>query len=203
MLMQPQQPTPPNPNYEFIMKDAPKKKMSLPSLDLPKPAKYILLGLGGLIVVIVLFSLLGGGPKGGTGVTNLMAEQQEIVRVSTLAQTLTKDSTTQALVATVNASVSSEQSELAGYLGKNAPRSNSKLLAKDKNASTDLVLNGAVQKNNLETTYDTYLRQALGAYQTDLNQAFKDSKSSSLKAILSRAYQSTQTLLSSFPLKTT
>ncbi|HVX58396.1 MAG TPA: hypothetical protein VG964_01535, partial [Candidatus Saccharimonadales bacterium] len=63
--MQPQQPSGPNPNYDFIMNsgNAPKKGL-VPDLGLPKPVIYGVLGVVVLMIIIVVAAVTLGGKKG-------------------------------------------------------------------------------------------------------------------------------------------
>jgi hypothetical protein len=197
--MQPSQPASPNPQYDFIMNSGQQpKKGWLPNLGLPRPVQYGLAAVLVLIVLIISWALLFGGKSGSTQeIISLMARAQEISRVSTLAGQQTQDSNTKALAATVNSALGSQETQLKNYLSIAGQKIDSKLLAADQNSAIDTQLQSAVQNNNLESTYINYLSDNLTAYKSSITSEFTKTSSSQLKAILSDAYDSVQTILSS------
>jgi hypothetical protein len=131
-----------------------------------------------------------------------MARGQEVLRVTQLTQqTLPlQDPSTQALAATVYASVSSDEAQLKSYLSKSHIKVGTAALAADTDKTTDSSLQSASQNNGLDSAYVSYLKTALAKYQTDLQTAYKAAGPNG-KTILKTAFDSTATLLASPQLK--
>jgi hypothetical protein len=196
------QPQSPNPNFDFMLKDNQPTKRGLPMPNLPKPAKVGLFVIGGLILIIILSSLLSGHSRGKfQPIVNVLARDQETLRVTTLVQQQLQlqDPTSQALATTASSSLASEKTQLLAYLSNNHLKVSSAQLAADTDKSTDASLQSAAQNNGLDAAYANYLKTALAKYQTDLQTAYKSAGPNG-KAILSDAFESTVALLKSPPL---
>lgn len=197
------QPRNPNPNFDFMLKDAPAAKRGSAMPTLPKP---LVIGIGVFLVIIVLIviSSLMSGRKNGSlqPYINVLAREQEILRVTDLAQQQLQlqDPQTQALAATVNSSLSSDQSQLSALLAQNKIKPTPLQLAADTDKTVDAALQSATQNNTLDDAYISYLRGALSKYEAELQTAYKSAGPSG-KAILKQAFESTGTLLSAPPLK--
>ena len=198
------QPQNPNPDFDFMLKDkqAPKKRLTLPSLNLPKPAKIALAVVAAIFVLIIIFSLLSGRGSGSTqDILNVLARDQETLRVTALVQQLSlQDPQTQALAATVSGSLTSDKAQLTSYLAKNHATVSAAQLAADKDPSTDSSLQSASQNNGLDAAYVAYLKNSLAKYETDLQTAYKSAGPNG-KILLSNAFDSAKNLLNSAPLK--
>lgn len=198
------QPQSPNPNFDFMLKDgqAAKKRLPLPSLNLPKPAKIILIAVAGLFVLVIIIALLSGRSNGNyKDFPGVLARVQETLRVTALAQQLNlQDPQTQALAATVTDTLSSDKTQISKYLSNNHHSVSAGQLSVDKNSATDVSLQSAAQNNGLDAAYNSYLKDALSRYQTDLQTAYKTAGPNG-KVLLNNAYDSVKTLLNSPPLK--
>lgn len=193
------QPSSPTPQYDFILNggQAPAKK---PLGSLPKPL-LIVAGAAILILIIIIWSSLSSGKStDNTKVVEAMARAQEISRVSQLVEGQSKDSNTQALAATVQTTLSSQQAQLNSYLKDHKKKVGDKELAIYKDSGTDGQLQSAALNNSLELTYATYLKNNLAAYNSSLSTAYS-SASGSLKSLLGDAYRSNQVILGSPQLK--
>lgn len=201
MVMPPQNP---NRNFDFILQDSHQKSNRLLRLPrLPKKVKLILASVIGLFIILIVISILSSHKSSANQpFINVLSRQQEIMRVTQLTQQQLQlqDPATQALAATTYSSVSSEQQQLIGYLASNGIKVSTKSLTGDQNKNTDLQLESAAQNNNLDAAYTSYLKQALGVYQTDLQTAAKTAGPNG-KKLLNEAFDSTKTLLDSPPLK--
>lgn len=195
--MQPQSPTP---QYDFIFNGAqtqPKK----PALGgVPKPVLFII-GAVILIVIIIVWSSLSGSKGADTkALIEAAGRAREIARISDLVSAQSKDANTQALAATVKTSLSSEQTQLTGYLSERGKKVSTKELDAYKNSSADSQLQSAAQNNSLESAYYTYLKTNLGSYKSDLSSVYS-SASDKLKPILNDAYKNASLILTSPPVK--
>jgi hypothetical protein len=200
MLMQPEQAPPPD--YNFILQDKPKPKTSL----MPNMPRVVLYGIGAVIAVLLLILIFGlvFGQK-NTGTANILeaiGRSQEISRVTEAQSPKLKDPTTLSLASTTQASLTSEQSELTGWLAKHKVKADPKKLAIYKNSATDDQLQQAAQNNNLDSAYLAYLNKSLTEYANALSNAYRATSSPSAKIILKESFDSAQTLLSAPVFKT-
>lgn len=186
----------PNPEYDFIFNEPqqqPKSRFSLPNL--PTPAR---IGLG-LIILLVIVTVVGVLMRGGgAGDTQLLyrsvGQAQEISRVSTLVEIDSKDPDTQSLAATAKVIMASSQSELAGYLNSLGIKVDPKVLLQYHDKQVDDDLKKAALENKLERTYAAYLKDALGDYLSNLQQAYPTLGSNG-KTLVGEMYDSGKTLL--------
>ncbi|HVS79193.1 MAG TPA: hypothetical protein VHD84_02810 [Candidatus Saccharimonadales bacterium] len=198
--MPPAQPQTPNSQFDFILKNNPQPRRGL-SLGNLKPVKIIIGLVVLIIVVIIISSFLSGGSDASQQITGALARGQEILRVTKEVQQLNlQDAGTQALAATITADLSSDQQQLTNYLAKNGTKVSTAQLALDIDKSTDTQMQTASQNNNLDQTYITYLRESLARYETDLQDAYKVAGPNG-KTILQSAFDGTNTLLTTPPLK--
>ncbi len=200
--MQPQAPNqqavPPSPEqFDFMMKDQPKPPSRLGSLlaSVPKPAKVILLIIGAFFVIVILYSLLFGAKTTNSDqLVAAAARAQEIARVSTLAKTGSKNADTDALAATTAATASSQEQQIKSYLKTNKVSVSAKKLGVDLDKTTDTSLATALQNNNYDQTYFSYLKTSLVTYQNDLTAAYKGAGKNA-QTLLNTSYASIQILL--------
>lgn len=196
------QPTSPDPQFDFMLKNNPPPKRGLGLPNIPKPAKIILGVVLGLLLIIIISSAISGSKKGSTvPIINSLARSQEILRVTQLAQQRgLRDPSTQAEAATVTSALTSEQQQLITYLAGNGNKVGKAQLAADTDKSTDSTLQTASQANGLDAAYVNYLRVNLSKYGTDLQTAYNAAGPKG-KGILGSAMSSTSTLLNTPPIK--
>ncbi len=165
--------------------------------SLGTPAKIFIAALLVLIVVIVSAMLLNRGGGNSQQVVDLMAQSQEIVRVSQLQEQQLQDSNTKGLAATAVTAMRSQQAEFGDILKRSNVKYGEIELAFRTNKDTDARLQTAAQNNNLDDTYTDYLKSSLSTYQSSLEQAFQATQSVSLRQALQSAYESITILLNS------
>jgi hypothetical protein len=112
-----------------------------------------------------------------------------------------QDPTTQALAATVEATLSSDQDQLNAYLATNKVKVNKLQLAADTDKTVDAQLQTAQQNNSLDDAYKTYLRADLAKYLSDLQAAYKNVGPKG-QVILKNSFDSAKIILNSPPIKT-
>lgn len=208
MLMQPNQvitpPPQPQPNspFEFMMKDEQKgRKFGLPS-GAPKPL-LILVGLIAVtFVALILGSVLkGGGASNSTQIVDLMAQNQEIIRVSTVNQQNFKDPNNLALSTTTVVTLTSQETQFSAYLAKVKAKYTPAQLGSLTNKNTDAALQSAVLNNGFDGAYLAYLKSAVQKYQDSIDATSKTS-TKNFNQILQSAFSSNKTLLASPQLAT-
>ncbi|HET9722137.1 MAG TPA: hypothetical protein VFP32_03910 [Candidatus Saccharimonadales bacterium] len=199
------QPSEPNPDLNFILNNSPQSKrgLKLPSFNLPKPAKIIIAVVVVLLALVVISSILSSHKSSASQpYVNALARQQEILRVTQLTQQQLQlqDPSTQALAATTYTTLSSQRQQILKYLSGQHMKVSTQSLVTDQDKTTDSQLQTAAQNNNLDAAFATYLKQGLTTYQKDLQTAYQSAGPNG-KKILSNAFDSSQILLSSAPLK--
>jgi hypothetical protein len=199
--MPPQTPESSQSDFDFMLKQQSQNQSSGKLSNLGKPAKILVAAVLALAIAIGAALLLGGSDSNSQQVLDLMAQNQEIVRVSEAQEQKFKDANTKDFSATTQAVLASQKFQMGDYLNKSGVKYNEKQLAVKKNSSTDTQLQTAAQNNNLESAYLTYLKTSLTAYSNSLSQAFQAADSQTLKGTLQSAYSSLQTLLNSPQLK--
>lgn len=185
-------------DFDFMLKQKNEQKKRLGWLSkLNTPAKLLLAAAAGLIVAILAAAVLGGGENNGDQVVDLMAQNQEIVRVSKLQEQKFKDQDTKDLSATAQAVMSSQKFQFSNYLSQAEVKYSPQQLSAKMNQSTDTDLQTAAQNNNLDQAYVAYLKNSLSTYLNSLNTTLQTAKSQSLKDTLESAQNSIETLLNS------
>jgi hypothetical protein len=197
MFMQPQTPSQ---QFDFITKDGPaasKKGFKLPSTGLPKILTRSILIVFILAILIVVYSIIAGSSGSrDEDYIGALARGQEIIRVSTNVGQLSQNPSTQNLAATIQASLTSQQSQITTYLTGQKVKVSTAQLNADQNSSTDSQMQTASTNGNLDDTYYAYLKTQLGVYQNDLQTAYKSAGPHG-KVILTSAYNSVQVILQS------
>lgn len=204
ILMQPnnQQPAPPPQDpYHFIMNaDHKSKKGLLPSANHSSLKGRLLMALGAgtiLIIAFILFSslVLGSKDKNAQTLIGVVAQQQEIVRVSDIGLKSATDSSTKDFAETVKLSVLSQQSELTKYLTKQKQKMTPLQIAAKKNAQTDADLTAALKNNRFDDLFKETMLSSLNEYKTALAKSYDSASNATIKTILKNSYSSTETLL--------
>jgi len=136
---------------------------------LPKPVLIAIGVLFALIMLIIISSILTGHGKAAyIKLADVVAQQQEIVRVDNSIGQYTQDSNTKALAATVNVTLAGSQSQLQGYLVKNKYKLKPNQLNARRSPATDSELKNAHLNNRFEPVYYDLLKKSLKDYQSNL-----------------------------------
>jgi hypothetical protein len=197
------QPQNPDPQFDFMLKNSPQPKRSLALPSMSRPVKIAAFAILGILLLIITSSVLSGRKDGGTqSIISAAAREQEILRVTQLAQTqqTLRDPGTTALAATVTSTLTSQKAQLTAYLAQNHTKLSKLQLAADTDKTVDAQIQDASQNNQLDSAYKNYLKQALAKYQAELQTAYKSAGPKG-KLILKDAFDSNDTLLANAPLK--
>lgn len=196
------QPKSPSPDFDFMLKDPPKRRRLLPMPNFSRPVKIILSVIIVIVALVVVSSVLSGRKAGKyQPFINVLARGQETLRVTSEVQQLQlQDPQTQALAATTASALASDKQQLIDYLQKNHDKVGAKALAADDDTTSDANLKTAAQNNGLDAAYVTYLKDALNRYENDVQTAYKTAGPNG-KNLLNSISISTTTLLNSPPLK--
>lgn len=146
-----------------------------------------------MIVGIVVSSLL---PK-GTSSENLLGiaqQQQEIVRIATLCEQQATSEATKGFCYTTELSVNSSQSKLTSYMTSKGIKVDVKQLALKKDPATDKTLEAAKATSTFDSALQKVLTVELESYLSDVQTAYKSTKSQKLKEVLRLNFDSGKVL---------
>lgn len=153
-----------------------------------------------LIILIVLFSsLLSGGNSSKSNLISLAQTQTEIMRVSDKGQAGSRSQTVKNLAVTINMSVSSQQHEIIGVLGKNGVKLDEKDLKLKQNGQTDQRLTAAKNTNTFDKEFTQVMQESLEAYANSLRQANGAAKSRTEQELTKKYITQTELLIAQIP----
>ena len=204
----PPQPTPPYPAppapqapadpYSFIMDTQHKKKSLLPKDGSIKSRLLILASVGIVLIfaIIAISSLLGGGKENNAQLlTNLAAEQTEIIRIADLGIKGSTNPDTLAYLQTTKISVTAEQVKILGYLTLNKVKVTPLQLNAKLNKTIDAELVSATASNQFDEVVVTKIKESLKVYSANLSITYKSAGNPTSQKILSESFNSTSVLL--------
>ena len=154
--------------------------------------------VGAVVVVLIIAGILISSlaPKGSVpGLISITQRQQEIIRISTEATTEAQNEDTKNFVADVEATVTTSQTNILGFLTTHGTKVSPKQLALDKDAQTDTQLTAAASANNYDITATEQLAGQLQTYDALLQTTFSQSNSATVKQMLQADYNGSQLLL--------
>jgi hypothetical protein len=178
--------------YNFILNPdiGPQKKSPLPSLG---TKQLIILGVAGIFLLgligMLVYSLSNRGPTNKQQLISIALEQNELIRVSTIAIKEAKGTQARNLAMTTKLSLRSDQSSLIAALGSQNVKLSSKQLQGGKKTQNDQKLTEATQNNRFDEVYLELIQKALVDYQRNLNAAYKTTVSARLKQTIKAQYQ--------------
>jgi len=188
-------------NYDFILNDQPRAGRKLPVPSLNNPVALISMLLFLTVIIAIGGAILGSKKTKIGGITDVLGQSQEINRVSAEVTPQLTDSDARSVAATAQSMLTSDQSQIKLYATAHKIKVDPKKLLTYQNSSTDQAMSKALSTNSLDSTYETYLHDALVDYQKSLSAAYDGTKDLGMKSLLQESYQSTKTLLASTPLK--
>jgi hypothetical protein len=197
--MQPQQPNygapqPPvgQPNYDFIVnpQGAPHK---LPLAGGSMLSRILVVGVG-LIVLIVAFSIIKGLISGGgnsAALLHVAQDQQAILHLTTAAaQQQGISSTNLNFAVTSNLVITSEKSQLLGYVTKQHQKISKKQLILKVKPALDTQLATAAAASTYDLTFQDIMKSQLDDYQSALKFAYKQTNGAIGRKLLTDDYNS-------------
>lgn len=201
--MQPQYPEPQHqPNYDFIMNpQAPKKWSPLGLGGGSGNSKQLIMIVVGVVIFIILLFFIGSllTHKNGAGITQLTTiaqEQNELVRVATLAGTGSAEAqSTKNFAQTATLSLTSSQADIVSLLAKNGKSLGDKQLKLLQNPATDSALTSATAASDFDKTFETTMASQLKTYSATLQQTYAGATNPGEKQLLQADYNGAALLL--------
>lgn len=198
------QPASPDPQFDFMLKNSPSPKRGLALPGMPKPVRIIAAGLVGIVLLVIVINLFSGrGAVDTQPYLSVLARGQEIIRVTELTSSTSlplQDPAAQALAATVDTTLTSDQQQITNYLAANKVKVSKLALSTNIDKTTDDKLQAASQNNSLDLAYENYLKASLNNYLEAIKTAYA-SGGPNARAILKSSGENTNTLLTTPPLK--
>jgi hypothetical protein len=158
---------------------------------------------GGLVVLLILFSIVKGLLGGGSNLTpfiSIAQDQQELIHLTTNAtqqQSQGQSMTTidQNFAITSQLSITSAQAAIIKYMATNGKKVNTKTLSLRINTATDTQLTGSAAAGNYDQTFQAIMKDKLVAYSNGLKQAYKQTSGPKGRTLLADDYRQAQLLL--------
>lgn len=203
--MQPQQTTPPQPNFDFIMNPQQPTKHS-PLGGGSSMATRILVVVGGLFVLAIIAAIFmrflgSGGAFDKAAMLTVIQDQTEIARLATTGQENSVSQENKNFSVTAKLSLQSDQKILLTYLAEKGYKPNPKTFVLKQSAATDKTLADAKSSSTFDTAYRDIMEKALTTYRQDLSTAY-DGASDSTKEVLQKQYDSAGLLITQLTGKT-
>jgi peroxiredoxin len=187
--------------YDFIMSSekpvAVSRLSSLRSASLAIRAMFVAGGLFALLLVFIIFKSVFGGGSAFTPYIAVTQDQQELIHIATAANQQSQGISVanQNFMATAQLSLSSAQTMLITYLSANGQKIDNKTLVLKVSPSTDTQLQSALAATTYDQTLQQIMKNQLGTYMNDLQQAYKQTTGQKGHALLTSDYKQAQLLL--------
>ena len=209
MLMSPEQspaPIPIQPDqspYDFLLNPAPAAKPSKIAGKLPLPhdpfLRRIVIILGGgiglVIVVAILASIIFGGTSASANLTTLAQQQNELIRIATAASNQAVSQTTKNLAINTQLVLTTDQEQLLAYAKKHGLSIGTKELAGTKSTDTDTQLSNALAASNYDVVFIQIVQSQLTTYQALVKQTFTAIHDNLGRQLLNNDYTAASALL--------
>jgi uncharacterized protein YxeA len=197
-----QYPAPPVPTadqnpYDFIMKPPTKSaKLSIFAGGGVKKIFVIVLAIGFIIVLVgVLVTLLTSRGASTDSVKSLVQQQEELIRVSREVERKANTDTLKNLAYNIDLSVSSNQTQLIGWLTTHKVKLKDTELKLKHDATIDKQLANAHATSTYDTAAPAILADQLEQYLADTKTLFGQTSNKSLKKLLEKSFTAGKTLL--------
>lgn len=195
--MQPtEQPNQQNP-YGFIMN--PEKPPKRPLFGGSMKSRILVVVAGVVLLMIlgmVASALLSAGNKAVVNsLKDVIAKQQELIRVSDMGTKNASTSKAISFARTVNLTIKTDQAVIIDYLGRNKGSITDFEKNSAKNSNTDTILEASKANNRYDEVLTEELTKLLTSYRASLNTAYDTAKGENTKATLSKSYETAGTLL--------
>ncbi|CAN5416444.1 hypothetical protein BH10PAT3_BH10PAT3_0340 [soil metagenome] len=189
----------PNDPYHFILETQHKNKSSLrPSSNSLRSRLLVAVGGGAVLVFIIILatSIIGGGGKNNAQLlTGLVAEQQEIIRVSDIGIKSSADPDIQSFAETTKLSITTQQNKLITYLSSKNVALTPLMIAADADKTTDAAMDTAIKSNQFDAVFKDTLQKSLATYAVNLKKNYADASNPTSKTLLADSYNTIAVLL--------
>lgn len=188
-----------NPNqYDFITNPTPPPNK--PVLGGSMKSRMIIV-VGGFFLAMILLWIVStivssGGKQATTNLKRVVAEEQEIIRVTTLAETDAIGSDAKGYALTVNFVMTSNQKSISDQLLTQKIKLTKEEQAMKMNPKTDEILKSSKTNNQYDSTFINTVDELLKKHQKTVKNAFDTTDSLKTKEVLKKIHEDCETLLS-------
>jgi hypothetical protein len=205
-----QQPNPLGHNpYDFILNPPkPATQHPLGGLPIPKIGRHSLLFqvsilVGGaaivMIVIAVIVSALAGSKINTADLTDLAAQQTELIRVANLGSGIVTQSSNQDLAINTQLTIQTDNSALVSFMATQGMNLSPKQLAADQSAQTTLQLQNAQANSTSDTVFAQVMQSEIQSYMSSLRKDDNEATDRTLKQLLGNDYTQAALLLKQVP----
>lgn len=186
------------PNYDFIVNPSkPPAKAPFSGFG-SLPIKIAFIG-GGLILLMIIFVVIKsftGGTSNSASMITVVQEQQALIHITTASTKQAGTNVkTQNSSATIQATVTSDQTQLLAYFKTNGLKITTATENLKVSTTVDAQLATAASAGTYDSTYQTVIQTALTNYSNALKIAYNQTKGPKGRALLSTDFDSTQLLI--------
>lgn len=197
ILMNPDQQPSQNP-YDFIFN--PQQPNSPQRMGGGSFKSRLLIIAGGGILLIIIASIIGAvlssaGKADVNALKDIVARQEELVRVASLGADQAQSTQIRSLAYTTMYSVTTQKQKLTQYLATQGITLNEVELASRKKSSVDQELESAGANNRFDDAFSKILNESLADYNNSMQSAYQSVTGEKSKEVLAESYKSSATLL--------
>jgi hypothetical protein len=205
--MQPNSPyqpvPPPQPHeYDFLVNSQkpPKRSLNLLPSNSSMPIRIAVV-VGGLLILIIVFSIIRSVLSGGgntPALTTVAQDQQEIIHLTqnaTQGQQISLSTTNQNFAVTADASLTSAQSQLLDYMKANGHKVKLKTLDLEISTTLDTQIKTAITNSTYDSTFKSIMQNQLSDYQQALRSAYQQTSGAKGRKLLSDQFNGAQLLI--------
>ncbi len=154
----------------------------------------IMVVVGGLVIVVIFFSILSAvlssGPTPASLQTVVAEDQAEIIHLSQGATNNASSAVTKNFAITSQFTLTTDQQELVAYLAQSKVKLTPAQLLASVSAKTDAALASGLSAGIYDQTYTQVMTTTFTTYANDINAAYKKTKGPNGRKILSKDYTS-------------
>jgi ABC-type Na+ efflux pump permease subunit len=167
----------PQPDFNFILNPNQPQKRAVNPGSMKQRILVVVIGLVLLLIIgSIAFTLLANaGKENTTGLIDILADQQEVIRIAGKGDKATSQDVRD-LAITTKLTVTTDQLALKAYVTKKVGKLNETLLAAKKNTKTDAALDTALASGQYDDVYQKSLNATLSQYIKDLQTESKTDK---------------------------
>jgi hypothetical protein len=186
----------PQPDFNFILNPKqPQKRPASPG-SMKQRILVVVIGLVVLIIIIsIAFTLLASaGKENVTGLIDVLADQQEVIRIADKGSK-SNSQDVRDLAVTTKLTVKTDQLALKAYVTKKVSKFSEASLATKKDTKVDATLDAALASGQYDDAYQKALNTVLSQYIKDIQTNLKTAKNS--KPLLTESLKTLSVIIDS------
>lgn len=195
--------------YDFILNPPkPTTKHPLGGLPLPKVGGHSLVAqiavlIGGAVIVMIIIAIvvsaLTGNNLNTTDLTNLAAEQAELIQIATTNGSTVTLSSNQQLAINAQLTLQTDTNSLLNFLATQGVKPSAKQLQADTSAATTVQLQNAQANSTIDTVFAQVMQNQLQTYAGSIKKDYNEATNPTLRKLLRTDYAQAELLLQEVP----